>query len=417
MAKDNKDFFKSKNSWSEIKDRLLGCYLAPYFQKLLTSRKPICYVDCFAGQGKFDDGKPGSPIIALQTRDTCLGRMSPENTKGTINVCFIELNYAQKLSENIAVFKNGNGYLSIISGKYEEQIEKILADKRGANVFLYIDPYGIRALDYGLFEKLNSYGFNSLEILINFNSFGFFRDACRAMGVGYINDEALRDLDDLVEYEPTEINSSLQSSELLSKIAGGDYWKDIVAKYNRGQIDGYKAERIFSTEYKSQLRQRFSYVLDMPVRLKSGHRPKYRMIHVCNHEDGCYLMAENMQRRKDELFINIQQNRQPSLFDCVDTITSTVENELMSIDEIKKLLIEHLTPVTGDIGLKKLLSGFVNEYGLLCDFKMLHSILGNLQQCNIIDIIRIPATTSTGKPSTFWEEKGSQQVTIRRKQA
>lgn len=55
MAKDNKDFFKAKNSWSEIKDRLLGWYLRPYFQKLLTSHKPICYVDCFAGQGIVDD--------------------------------------------------------------------------------------------------------------------------------------------------------------------------------------------------------------------------------------------------------------------------------------------------------------------------------------------------------------------------
>lgn len=49
MAKDNKDFFKKKKEWSEIKDKLLGCYLQPYFQKLLMSHKPIMYVDCFAG--------------------------------------------------------------------------------------------------------------------------------------------------------------------------------------------------------------------------------------------------------------------------------------------------------------------------------------------------------------------------------
>jgi three-Cys-motif partner protein len=90
MAKDNSDFFKSKNSWSEIKDRLLGWYLRPYFQKLLTSRKPICYVDCFAGQGMFDDGKPGSPVIALQARDACMDSMKPGNARGKIDVCFIE---------------------------------------------------------------------------------------------------------------------------------------------------------------------------------------------------------------------------------------------------------------------------------------------------------------------------------------
>jgi hypothetical protein len=30
MSKDNSDFFKIKNEWSIIKDRLLGCYLPPY---------------------------------------------------------------------------------------------------------------------------------------------------------------------------------------------------------------------------------------------------------------------------------------------------------------------------------------------------------------------------------------------------
>lgn len=417
MAKDNSDFFMKKNRWSEIKDRLLGSYLRPYFQKLLTSHKPICYVDCFAGQGMFNDGKPGSPVIALQVRDACMSNMKPGNARGEIDICFIELNHAQKLSENIEIFNNGYGFPEIISGKYEEQIENLLSKKRGNNVFLYIDPYGIRALDYGLFEKVISYGFNSIEMLINFNSFGFFRDACRAMGVGYTNDEALRDLDDLIEYDPTEFTVSPQSTELLSKIAGGDYWKDIVAQYNRKEINGYKAERIFSTEYKARLKQRFSYVLDMPIRLKSGHRPKYRMIHVCNHEDGCFLMAENMQRRKDELFTNIQQNRQPSLLELLENTTSTVENELITIGQIEKLLGGYLARIDVEVGLRKLLAGFVNEHGILCDFSTLHSSLENMQKDGIIEIVRSPATTPTGKLSAFWEEKGKNRVTIRRKQA
>jgi hypothetical protein len=129
-----------------------------------------------------------------------------------------------------------------------------------------------------------------------------------------------------------------------------------VARYNRGEINGYKSEQAFSSAYKQRLKQRYSYVLDMPVRLKSGHRPKYRMIHVCNHEDGCFLMAQNMQKRKDELFINIRQNRQLSLFDCIGNMTSTVENELLSVAEIKQILTEYLAGVSEETGLKKLLA-------------------------------------------------------------
>lgn len=69
MAKNQRDFFKKKNEWSEIKDTLLRCYLPQYFQKLLVSGKPIFYIDCFAGKGKFDDGNDGSPLIAMQMRN------------------------------------------------------------------------------------------------------------------------------------------------------------------------------------------------------------------------------------------------------------------------------------------------------------------------------------------------------------
>ena len=62
MSKDNSDFFKTKNSWSEIKDKLLGGYLTPYFQKILQTNKPTFYVDCFAGKG--DRRKSKSASIA-----------------------------------------------------------------------------------------------------------------------------------------------------------------------------------------------------------------------------------------------------------------------------------------------------------------------------------------------------------------
>ena len=35
MPKDNSNFFETKNDWSVIKDKLLGCYLMPYFQTIL----------------------------------------------------------------------------------------------------------------------------------------------------------------------------------------------------------------------------------------------------------------------------------------------------------------------------------------------------------------------------------------------
>ena len=119
----------------------------------------------------------------------------------------------------------------MISGKFEEKICGILSDRKGDNVFLYIDPYGIKALDSQLFATIQGFEFRSFEMLINFNSFGFFRDACQVLKVDFSQDEALQDLEDLVEYEPTQVDSSSNSEKLLTAIAGGDYWKEIVMDF------------------------------------------------------------------------------------------------------------------------------------------------------------------------------------------
>lgn len=412
MSKNNSNFFKAKSEWAVIKDNLLGCYLTPYFQKVLLTGKPIYYIDCFAGKGKFEDGNDGSPLIALKIREKCLRQTTRKVKNGAIKTCFIEMNHAFDLKNNIDSINISYDVPMVISGKYEENIIKCLENKRGYNVFLYIDPYGIKALDSEIFDSFKSLGFNTFEMLINFNSFGFFRDACRVLKVDIKNDIAFQGLDELVEYAPTVVNANKQSEELLNKIAGGDYWKRIVFDYRDGKIDGYRAEQRLSNEYKLMLKQRYSYVLDMPIRLKPDQRPKYRMIHVCDHEAGCFLMAQNMQKRKDELFINIQQQGQMSIFDIGTATSSSVEGETYTREEVADKVRNHIFSMPGKVGITKFLASFVNEFGLICEFNMIYDILDEFVTMGLIQIVRTPNQTPKGRMTTFWEEKKNQSVTI-----
>lgn len=233
-----------------IKDKLLGCYLMPYFQKVLRTNKPIYYVDCFAGKGKFEDGNDGSPLIALKTRNQCLKATKRQDKYGAINICLIDKNYADELKNNIGNEYSLYGSPTVISGKYEGVIEGCLCDKRGENVFLYIDPYGIKALDSRLFDKFQTFGFNTFEMLINFNSFGFFRDACRVMRVDTSSDEAFHGLDELVEYSPTTVSASKKSTELLTRIAGGECWKEIVRDYKAKKLMVIRRKNVYHKNIK-----------------------------------------------------------------------------------------------------------------------------------------------------------------------
>lgn len=121
--------------------------MKPYVAKILYTRKPLAYVDCFAGKGKFDDGNPGTPLIALDIFRQGLAA-TRLNGNARIGSAFIDLNYATDLEKNLSDYKG----IKIVSGAYEDIIEDLLKTKTGCNVFIYIDPYGIKALDCTKFD-------------------------------------------------------------------------------------------------------------------------------------------------------------------------------------------------------------------------------------------------------------------------
>lgn len=398
MAKKNDDFFKEKKPWSEVKDELLGCYLKPYIQKVLHTRKPIVYVDCFAGKGVFEDGKPGSPLIALGTIQECSGATTMQNCD--IRPYFIDLNYAEELQQNL----HNYSVSAVVAGRYHEQIEHILSTASNCNVFLYIDPYGIKALNYALFKKFASERrFNSIELLINLNSFGFIREGCRALGV-YFKDDAI--FEDLVEYDSTRLDAGDKSITELNEIAGGDYWQVIIHSFKEGEISGYRAEELFAEQYCENLRSSYGYVLNMPLRIQQGQRPKYRMIHATNHVDGCLLMVDNIYNRW-QVMKDIQTGGQVSLFDedCnnreIDksAIAQQVEDLCRNLNDFKRVNVA--------------LAQFYMKYGPICSTGEIKKVLKQLESEGKVDVVRTPPYTSTGKLSAFFSDEKSKTVSIR----
>ena len=45
-----KEFFKKKKEWSNYKDALLGSYILPYFNKIMSTGVEVVYIDGFAGK-------------------------------------------------------------------------------------------------------------------------------------------------------------------------------------------------------------------------------------------------------------------------------------------------------------------------------------------------------------------------------
>lgn len=400
MAKKNDDFFEEKKLWSHVKDELLGCYLKPYVAKILHTNRPIAYVDCFAGKGKFDDGNPGSPIIALDIFKQCLESCKSPSKK-PIDATFVDIFYADDLEQNLSDYSG----VEIISDAYENVIDKLLKSKIGCNVFLYIDPYGIKALDCSKFDAFAKGEFHTVELLINMNSFGFIREACHAMGAEFKTEDSEL-FDDLVEYDTTKLDNTKKSVETLNKIAGGDYWKKIIRQYKNGSISGYRAEEEFAKQYCNRLGKSYRYVLNMPIRIKKNQHPKYRMIHATNHPAGCVLMAENICNRW-ELMKSLQDSGQITFFQ------TDINNQIIDPEKIRNHVIEHFSQYDEWISLTEAQAAFYVKNGVICKSGKIVDELRHLEREKKIEVKRNPVQTKTGKPSTFMTESHRHKVSVR----
>lgn len=391
MSKRNDDFFHEKKPWSIYKDKLLGCYLVPYYQKILHSGRPLLFVDCFAGQGKFDDGKPGSPLIEME----CL-RKAKANAKSSIvstEHIFIELDHYMALEDNLQE-SHPCGRYTVIGGKFEDNIPKVLEESKNHNLFVYFDPYGIKALNMKTFLRMknrNSYHCTT-ELLINFNSFGLYRNCCKVMNY----EEKEQALAGLTEYDPSNINSVAG----INAVFGTDLWQNIISKRRFGKIDAFEAEYELTKLFCDELHGpngEYKYVLQMPIRASTDAQPKYRMIFATSHADGCLIMAENMFKRSEESR-DERSGGQLSLFE------QGVEETPVVIENVERDLL-NLIPSNTFRHLNDIFIDFYQTYGVMVSRKTLVDALKRFHQAKKTEERRNPPYNQKGE-SRFYEEKG-----------
>ena len=144
----------------------------------------------------------------------------------------------------------------------------------------------------------------------------------------------------------------------------------------------------------------------MPLRIKKGQRPKYRLIHTTNHRDGCLLMVDNICNRWEALQ-EIQTGGQMSFFeeDC--------NNEIVNKEDIQRKIKEFFPLFSNYVSLYDALAMFFVKYGPICSTGDVKRIIKKFESEKKIMIHRNPSSTSKGKPTTFMSEEKGQTVLVR----
>ncbi len=381
------NYFERKKKWSKIKDSILDYYLKPYLYKISTTHKPLTIIDCFAGKGKFDDGGDGSPIIISKRIKEIYN-----HSKIDIEGIFIEKKYHEDLKENLRDYE----VTEVWAGYFEENFPRLLRLGSERNIFFYIDPYGPKSLSFNRFNKIVSMNFSSVEMLINFNSIGFFREGYRLLSQRNLSYKPLNHIDlfeddnDGLEYEYDSANN-IQN---MNRIADGDYWQSILESRKNNEISKKNAEDLFIKEYVGRLENIFEYVINIPIRLKSANVPKYRMIYCTNNQDGLFLMVNNMNNKWGEI-LKDYGGEQLTFLEFDFQVISNYDYQSLEEKILKELRKQKKTILLND-----LLVTLIKKYGILYSIKQYEGKLRDLEKRKI-KVIRDPEyTEKTHKPAT-----------------
>ncbi len=387
------NFFEKKKEWSKFKDAILKKYLTPYIAKILSTKRPLIIIDCFAGKGKFDDGNIGSPIIIAEHIRNVLQKNSYRNKE--IHGYFIESKYANELKENLTGYKR----CKVLRGTFEENIQKILNwINRDINLFLYLDPYGIKSLDFNYIKRLVGSRFKSLELLMNFNSFGFLREGARLLKYSPQPFEQYEDIDYEVE--------GRNNIKHMDSIANGDYWQDFLKEKYERDLSMLDVEERFFQEYSNKFNAVFDHTVNIPIKKKMENLPKYRLIFGTNHPHGLLLMVDRMNKAWKDI-LDKTRGRQQDIFG------EFAFPGIITEDEVKRQILDILAQQKDWMLLDDLLVKLVKKYGISFNTKECVDML-KLWEGKKIKVGRVPKLTpKIGQKSRFWTWGKSNKVFLK----
>lgn len=402
MAKNQSNYYKDeKHPWSKTKDTLLGCYLKPFFDKTYPfSQNGLVYVDGFAGEGRFGDGSFGSPIIAMQKLQSTA---SKKRYKFDVQFIFAESDGRRmnRLKNAVGDSRGNTRYIRppMFCPTFEEAMERaqhvtLRSGTVPSTFFFYVDPFGVKYLKMDVL--LQSPNPQHTEVLVNFNTVGFIRDACAALKIAANIPSDIEVCDEGFDDE-TPVQERVSR---LTRCIGSEDWKGIVESRRNGESDFWDVEYRIGKLFCLNASKKYKYVTNMPIRDMSkrrlyGGEIKYRMIHMTNNADGCVIMNNNMLKRNNEL-----QTGQQSLFQV------GVDGRDVATDAVAAAMREAVEslPVGMNVKMGELAAYVISRCGVFeTDNPLLRTYLGPYLENGIIE--RVVKTTDAGRAKSSFNLK------------
>jgi three-Cys-motif partner protein len=283
---DGEQFFEEQKLASRFKVEIYWKYLRPFCWKLLSRYPQLFIVDGYAGAGAYDpDAKglsaAGSPLAAAQVAR----EMEVKYHLPRVQLINVESDPAlfERLQTTLRPFPQ---LVTNIHGRFEDEIDQILATVGNAPTLFFVDPFGMKGADIRLIDKiLDRRGKTITELLIHFSHKGFERMA--------------GNLDAMTRTPQARKAAETKVSDLTG-IIGSPWWQGIWR--DPALSTGEKCSKAADL-YRGQLKQR-GIEFAHPIRMRDTYDgyTRYELVFATRSAHGVYLMSDTVAGYETDLF-------------------------------------------------------------------------------------------------------------------
>ncbi|MGH3612525.1 MAG: three-Cys-motif partner protein TcmP [Pseudonocardia sp.] len=302
----NESFFARRKAAAAFKHGILAQYPPVFLAKAgSVTNGRVVFLDGYAGEGRYKDGSPGSPLLFVQAARTKLDR--------SVTGIFVEQDPARYSLLCRALHDadpDGTVPRVVEHGDLGELLPTLLPQAAGAALFAFLDPFGT-ALDVRQLREdlLGRPGRAPTEVLLHFSvstiaRMGGILNAGRARGALTIPEhKTVARADAFLGGDWWRAEFEALSGVIPDTAAGGTSWAD--ADDSDPLPDTDTAVVLTATDVALRVARRFCERLrretgcravSMPVRPEPGHAPNYVLVLFTRNEHGVWHFADALGR-------------------------------------------------------------------------------------------------------------------------
>ncbi|MFF9803132.1 three-Cys-motif partner protein TcmP [Streptomyces rochei] len=291
-------YWQGKALPSVFKHELLRRYIPPFGGMTSTQARDrrVVYLDGYAGEGRYQNGDPGSAEIAL--------RVATHYQPRGLNLSCFFVEQQAKSFERLQQVLRGYVARGVEARAHQGEVDDVLDDvvhrAQGVPLFLFLDPCGLclpmeRLVD--VLARRRPEKRPATELLMNFSMM-----AVRRLG-GHVKSP----------------KGNERSLERFDAVCGGRWWREYFAG---DRVDVEDAAEAVAAEYARRLRQQTNmFVQSVPVAKAPHHKAVYHLVFATRSPYGLWVLGDAAARARTEWWKTLElqeEEKEP------DTLFSTV---------------------------------------------------------------------------------------------